>query len=323
MTDYLRPKRLIYPATSIETPGSFSYIRNAMACINFTRGFEKSEVGYSLSVMIDQMAIHLDEYGGIPSDPHSYVCGLIGTTPRRWKQTIEPTLIAAKRIRKVTRNGIKVWVFPDNKMKGPHALFRMASVSDLEEELLIAEADQKVDEVFHGLKPEDVLQEGVTDPDDAHDWKSPDDVDTSLVDDAISEIHKTTGISNASLGRRPEEVSPDDLRAPDTVNPPAPVHPVHQEVNDVDTIPVEKPATTPTHTAYDVLKQAGVDVDNHERGQFYWLRQDHNIILQAWLEKMPVNKIVDRIARAKHEDRLPKIANSLAAFEDIVFGEVD
>ena len=101
-----------------------TYIRDADACMGFVRGFQKVEVSLALHMMIDLMAIHYDEYRGIPSEPSSYIAGQVGISEKMWAQTVQPTLMRAGRIRKVTRNGIKVWVFPDDMMTGEKALFR-------------------------------------------------------------------------------------------------------------------------------------------------------------------------------------------------------
>ena len=78
---------------------------------------------------------------------------------------------------------------------------------------------------------------------------------------------------------------------------------------------------TPAYSAYAILKQAGVDVDGHHRGELFWHRHDHNDTLARWLEVLDVNEIVKRIDQGRVNGQLPDTPNSLLAFESLVLGE--
>ena len=126
---YIRPKRL--PTGKLIAPHQQptkatimdKYTRDGRAALAFTKGFPPDVAG-ALNMMIDLMALHHDDQG-IPADPETYVVGMLGlTSSRKWTAVIEPALLGAKRLRKVKRDGIMVYRFPDEFMPGgARALF--------------------------------------------------------------------------------------------------------------------------------------------------------------------------------------------------------
>lgn len=84
-----------------------TYLRNGDSALRYCRGLPIETAGI-LSMIIDIMAMH-SQSAGIPCEPKAYIAGLIGVGTRKWTQTIEPTLINAKRIVKVEHDGIMVY----------------------------------------------------------------------------------------------------------------------------------------------------------------------------------------------------------------------
>lgn len=276
---YARPKRLV---TISHLKGKLmdSYLRDGTACIRFCRGFEKADVSFALMTMIDLMAAHYEDYQGIPSEPASYLSGLLGITQRKWTQSIEPTLVHSKRIRIATRAGIKVWVFPDEKMTGSKALFKPAPAPIWPERFP------------HGLQP--------STSGDEREWRH------MHLAEFTPRLDKTRAEEHGSLAQALQPVAPSPVSQPEPEPEPAP----------------EPEPDKTIYTAYEVLKQAGVDVDNHDRGEFFWLRADHNEVLSRWLKTVPVNEIVARIDKARLNGKLPAKPNGLLAYESIVMGDL-
>jgi hypothetical protein len=270
---YVRPKRLISPSyREKQDKGDLmqSYIRDVSQCLGFCKGFQGDTSG-ALALLIDLMALHADEEGGVPCEPKSYICGMIGIGERKWTQTIEKTLVKAGRIKQITRKGIKVWVFPDDQMRGPKALFKPIGV-----QTWVAPSKQE-DVQFRDMH----LQQ----------WP-----DAQSQSDPVPKPIKPTPPPAI------EEIAPPSMPMPAVIE---------------DTTPIPD---VPSHSAYEVLKQAGVDVEGHERGELFWYRSEHAEVLNRWLETVPVNEIVVRIDKARIAGNLPKSPNGLLAYENIVLG---
>jgi hypothetical protein len=325
---YVRPKRLI---TTNHLKGELmeSYVRDSSAVIAFCRGFEKEGVSLALMMMVDLMAQHSDSTGGIPCQPLGYLPGLLGMTQRKWTQTIEPALVQAKKIRTVTKNGIKVWVFADEYMSGPRALFKPVPTAKWEHKFpdammdgapasptmqeLRAKGRERLQATHERMNREarphgatEVEREALGLPDVPF-RTSPMVPEGTMValDSSMEEVARVTGINTDP---KPYWETSQDK--------PEQLQPVPQKVE--DTTPVQP---VPSHSAYEVLKQAGIDVDGHPRGEFFWLRSDHHEQLNKWLETVPLNEIVARLDKARVTGRLPDVANTLVAYDSIVMGE--
>ena len=240
-----------------------TYIRDAEACMGFCRGFGRPEITLTLVGMIDLMFIHSQREGGIPAEPPSYLAGMVGVHQKLMSQTIIPTLIKAGRVKRATRNGIKIYVFPDDMMRGPKALFR--PIDHI--------ASQEV----------------------------------NVLDEVLAKEAPPSLSIDAAQSRQQDPVATDH---PFTPSPPP-------DIAIEDTTPVPD---VPSHSAYQILKQAGVDVDNHERGEFFWHRTEHNEVLSRWMQEVSTNEIVILIDKARIANKLPSNPNSLLAYESIVLG---
>jgi len=86
--------------------------------------------------------------------------------------------------------------------------------------------------------------------------------------------------------------------------------------------PVSPQELIPQPSAYEILKRAGIDVDNHPRGEFYWARAEHNEIINEWLKTVPLSEIVVRIDKARIAGQLQDHQNSMGDFDEIVMGQV-
>lgn len=294
---YLRPKRLItsiYRQTEDKGDLSMIYLRDSAACLAFCKGFQGVTAG-ALSLMIDVMAQHKDQKG-IPAVPASYIAGLLGIGQRKWSQTVEPELMAAGRIKIVKRGGIDVYVFPDKFMVGDHALFRFDQKDAVPQWVEAVEAGPqtvRADMNFKTKGPDSFESDlTIVEAEDAPDGqyiKLGDDGGLELVDTSSGEIVSTAKILDQEEGEAlPHPVEPDEPRMPE-------------------------------RSAYEVLKQAGVPVDDHERGELFWHRVEHGEVLAKWLrDGLTINQVVDRIARSVQAGHLPEPLNSMIALEHIV-----
>lgn len=262
-----------------------SYVRDVSQCLGFCKGFQ-GDVSGALALLIDLMALHADEEGGVPCEPKSYICGMIGIGERKWTQTIEKTLVKAGRIKQVTKRGIKVWVFPDDQMRGPKALFRPAPMAAGER------LPMPVGDRFY-RQPE-------AQPFDA--------LGSPLPTGPVTETNPVNEITDPA----PKPIEPTPPAIEEIAPPKMPMPAVIE-----DTTPAVE---VPVHSAYEVLKQAGVDVESHERGELFWYRSEHAEVLNRWLETVPVNEIVVRIDKARIAGNLPNSPNGLLAYENIVLG---
>lgn len=308
-----------------------SYVRDSRACIAFTRGFDKPDVSLALLMMVDFMALHFEESGGIPCSPPAYLSGLLGMTQRKWTQSIEPALVGAKRIRQVTRSGIKVWVFADEYMTGPKALFKPLSsieqdwrvrfMDDITREAEVKAASGKSvadlrAKARDGLRNTLAHMHGSSRPHGDTELERealglpdvPCVASTDEPDDTV--VAFSTTINEELKGR---DLYPTPPPKVEDIAPPKMPFPKIE-----DTTPVPE---TPSHSAYEILKQAGVAVDDHARGPLFWHRHEHNATLIEWIKLVPVNEIVVRLDKARLAGTLPEQPNSLLAFEAIVMGK--
>lgn len=131
----------------------------------------------------------------------------------------------------------------------------------------------------------------------------------------------------APVARSPEPATKVQPRAPDiqAASPPPVAAPISTPSRPASRAPIPAapptPNMVPAPNAYDLLKRAGVAVDDHPRGVFFWQRVDHAVILHGWLAKCPLDVVLDRLARAQQAGKMPKDANSLTAYESIALGE--
>lgn len=301
---YLRPKRLITPvylkSRQNKVKGNLmeTYLRDARGSIGFCKGFQ-GDVAGTLNLMIDLMALHYED-GGIPAEPVTYIAGALGlASTRKWVQTIEPVLVASGRIKKVSRNGIKVWVFPEDMMSGPKALFRP----------LLPNPGPLV----HAQDPGNVDARSLAWDEIGGDIREPL-LESELAPNPgrIMPVPETyaEALKREAQPHGPTEIAIDAADTPDRPMP----RPAPPPVTDNPT-PV---ADIPPRSAYEVLKQAGIDVDEHERGLAFWHRIEHGEILSRWLETVPLNEIVVRLDKARIAGILPSYPNGLLAYEDIV-----
>lgn len=82
--------------------------------------------------------------------------------------------------------------------------------------------------------------------------------------------------------------------------------------------PEEKPEIVPAVTAIEILSSAGINVEDHPDGAFFWARREHSDVLDKWLEKLPASEISARLARALQQgqvtDQHPRNLDAFAAY---------
>lgn len=221
----------------------------------------------------------IHEGQGIPANPPSYIAGMLGIGQRKWTQTIEPALLGAHKLRKTRRSGMDVYVWADPDLASGGA--------------------RALGEVVDSAEP-------------AHEMPRPVELRARLVP-----THR-----KATAPPQPERQAALPIERPE----PRPVMPPAEDTRHVvplvtSPMPPEQAAAdlVPMPSAYDVLKRAGLSPDDHPRGEFYWLRSEHQATLRRWLAAVPLSEIVVRLDKARLAGRLPKEQpNSLDAFEAIV-----
>ena len=82
--------------------------------------------------------------------------------------------------------------------------------------------------------------------------------------------------------------------------------------------PEPKPEVIPAVTAIEILSSAGINVEDHPDGAFFWARREHSDVLDQWLKKLPANEIAARLARAVQQgqvtDQHPRNLDAFAPF---------
>ena len=339
---YVRPKRIIGIKRRnfhIKGKNMEIYTRNAHRALSFGQGF-KPEVRLVLSALIDLMAMHQDK-GGIPATPDSYVAGMLGLGQRKWTQTVLPVLIDAKRLKRVKIQGIYVYRFDDRYMPGGQsAIFELnGNIWDLIPKKRMD--DVQFREQFLQDAPRVTVQEAARAEaklNSADAYPGPKrDLPTA------STLHRDVTASATAIEKVRQEMIDDGLI--DLAPPPQePENNAGKPISEAKTTPVvptdakdridlvappQESATnpglyeiTPAPSAYTILHRAGIDVDDHHAGQLFWLRTEHQEIVDRWIKTKPVGAIVEAIDRARIAGKLPSRPNSLLAFEDIVMGEV-
>jgi len=277
---YIRPKRLISPIyTSTDRGfGMDKYTRNARNALNLGSGLPWEARGV-LSMMVDLMAIHDNE--GIPCEPSSYIAGSMGLGQRKWTQGIEPILINARKIKRVRRGGIDVYVWYDGGyMHGDNAVIepvRAAAPVHLDKFASSVEKRMRRDRLSLNVSGMPITEDEAVPEGEAH-FVHPD----GRVDKIVT-----------------ADVSP--------VSPPP--------------APAANPKRVLDVSAYDLLKSAGIDVDGHPRGVFFWARAEHTAKLREWMETVPLSEIAVRIDKARIAGQFNDHQNSMAAFEAAVMGD--
>lgn len=303
---YVRPKRLVFVRLNHAKGYVVLYLRNAKEVLNLCAGLD-AELSGILSRMIDVLATHDNQ--GIPVEPPSYAPGILGVGQRKWTQTYLPKLLGTRKIKRVKRHGIEVYVLADPElMEGPRAVVRLVTDEQLAAIDRILNDKSGWKQHFWPDSPPIIQRDPRPEvrigrmPDEESNVAPVDDELRETVDAMIRD--KIWDRSNDPVDMKP-------------VEPPAEPKPVKAKLISDELVAVQ-PELVPKPVVYDVLKQAGIDVDGHPSGEFFWYRQEHQEVLDKWLRTVPVNEVVARISRAVQAGRFQDHANNLEIFTDTV-----
>lgn len=317
------------------------YIRDAKAALAIGAGMEFREKA-ALSVLIDLMALH--ENQGIPAQPPSYIAGMLGVGQRTWTEGIMPKLLAAKKIRHTRRDGIEVFMWGDQEVAGRVSFLieHDPSVTGIAPVDLgpLVRADRRSSaggvtisirgepssgppaEMFAmGYAPQapKPLQTEDGTPVLAGQIPTDREIEAEITEDAAI-------VAAADL--KPEVLSPREAAAeriermadPRTTMGVDPDEPQGEfwrvDRSGADLKPEVEPV--PAVSALEVLRQAGLPVYDHPRGEFFWARTEHTEVLNRWLQTVPLSEVVARIARAWRDGEISPHPNGMAAFEGVV-----
>lgn len=345
--NYVRPSRII-TAKYKKGEKMFNYNRNAQEALNLGSGLPW-EIKGLLSILIDIMAIH--DNNGIPCDPPIYICGMLSIGQRKWTTVVLPALINAHKIKRVKRGGIEVYVWHDhNLMVGPRALVQEMLMPEMpydrtqpygsvhnptiEDELTrFPFTEMANDNDGKGIYTKTGDGPKVYDPPPAPGLAlvprvdvAPDIHHNPLLQDLVDRgmVKDETTVPE----KEPEEVIAEALDIvaelqeshPDLMGYEIEIDAGGKTVEEFEESVMKE--LIPMPTAYDVLGRAGIDVENHPRGEFFWSRVEHTDVLKEWLETVPLSEIVVRIDKARIAGRLSDHMNRMEDFTDIVMGTV-
>jgi hypothetical protein len=266
------------------------YQRNAKTALAMGAGLTHEYRGI-LSMLIDLMALH--DNGGIPADT-AYIAGNLNIGSRKWNQSVLPTLLNAQKIKKVKRGGIDVYIWAHPEWAtGPKRVIQMET-----------EAASSGDKAEVGKNhyptppPPAILNSNEV---------------LGFREDIAEEVREVTGIRRGVTDNDPSEFYNLKPAPPAEIVAPPPPDPAPK--------PEPQPDIAPAVSAMDVLERAGIDVSNHPRGDLFWARVEHNVTLEKWLETIPLNEIVARLARAQQQGLIDDHVNSLASYDQYVLEE--
>jgi len=301
---YRRPHKVVKAAIDRRFRGmNVFYRRNAKSALAITAGLPLDLRG-ALLMMIDLMALH--EGKGIPADKH-YIGGVLRIGSRKWTQTIEPGLIEAEKIKKVRRGSEDVYIWADPDMiEGPRRVI----------DFLFDENEGEGD-----LPPEAPFY--VDTPDDK-DFSQPESEligATEMLVELQKEDEKSQNDTSAGDRWGAGNFTGDDVAREVASDPPPKAMMDEAKDSTRDATGIAKPANEeiiPAVSAYEVLERAGIDVEGHPRGPFFWARAEHKEVLDRWLQAVPLNEIIARLAKAKQAGKIEDHLNNLGAYERYV-----